>query len=246
MLSLSETGFSRKAGGKEKVMGFAERAAARRKSKDLKNELKELQKQILAGAGGDKAKLAADMKELGAAIELGAQLAEDYARARAHLGEAQASIVRLLDCMAETPAAEVQRSLHTLMGELEQIYHDCAIREDDLDFRSTFASLKRLSANYGEQTPGMERVMLRSELENVKAVLDDTVGWEAPDFLALGYYCTREGRDTLRDMENEQRNQFVLRYWKEHLLDALMEQCSRSGALERMQELLQKYIPTEN
>ena len=55
-------------------MGFAERAAARRKSKDLKNELKELRGQILAAGEGEKAKLTTDLKEFGASMELGASL----------------------------------------------------------------------------------------------------------------------------------------------------------------------------
>ena len=242
MLSLSETRLGRKAGGKEEAMGFAERAAARRRSKDLKNELKELQKQILAGGGSDKATITAAMKELGEAIELGAQLAQAYGEAYAHLKESQASIVRLLDCMAETPAAEVRLSLDALMKELGQVCHDCAIRKDDLDFCSTVESLGRLSADYSEQTSGMDKVMLRSELENVKAVLDDAAGWRAPDFLAVGYYILKEDKDTLRDMENEQRNQYVIKYWKEHFMDWLLEQCRLAGVEQRMEKLIQTYV----
>ena len=224
------------------AMGFAERAAARRRSRDLKNGLKELQKQILASGGVDKATLAAAMKELGEAIELGAQLAQTYAEAYAHLKESQASIVRLLDCMAETPAAEVRLSLDALMKELGQVCHDCAIRKDDLDFCSTVESLGRLSADYSEEMSAIDKVMLRSELENVKAVLDDAAGWRAPDFLAVGYCFIKQDKDTLRDMENEQRNQYVVKYWNEHFMDWLLEQCRLAGVEKRMEELIQTYV----
>lgn len=223
-------------------MGFAERAAARKKSKDLKNELKEWQKHILATVGGDKAKLAKDLKEFGASMELGAALYADYAAAREHLQQAQALLEKLLERMGEEPAADVKESLKELNNHLEHVYHDCSIREDDLDFQSTLGSLKKLMADYSENMAGMSKIMLRSELENVKAVLDDAIGWAAPDFLALAYYYLHADKDALRDMENEQRNQFVLAYFKDSFMDELMGQFYHAGKGPEVRARIKEYI----
>ena len=90
----------------------------------------------------------------------------------------------LLECMKESPVSEVKKSLDELMGDLDQVYHDCSIRDDDLDFQSTIQSLKQMAAEYEEhaakaQTEAgskLAAIMLRSELENVAAVLKDAAG----------------------------------------------------------------------
>lgn len=223
-------------------MGFAERAAARRKSKDLKNELKELRKHIITTGEGDKAKLTSDLKEFGASMELGASLYADYAKAREHLQQAQALLGRLLEHMGASPVTEIKESLNELIRHLDEVYHDCSIREDDLDFGSTIQSLKQMVEQYSEKTAGMQAIMLRSELENVKAVLDDAAGWTAPDFLALAYYYLHADKNTLRDMENEQRNQFVLAYFKNEFMDELMGQFYRAGKEPEVRTLIKEYI----
>lgn len=222
-------------------MNFGERAAARRRSKNLKNELKEIKKQMLS-AGCDKARLGNELKELQEAMELGDSLQTDYEEAGAHLGQAREAIGKLLDCMGESPASEVKESLKVLVTDLEQVYHDCSIREDDLDFQSTIRSLKQLVEQYAGNRAGMSGIMLRSELENVGAVLDDAAGWSAPDFLALAYYLLHEDRSTLKEMENAQRNTWVLSYTKEHFLDAFLEECKKAGLEEIVQALITNYI----
>ena len=84
--------------------------------------------------------------------------------------------------------------------------------------------------------------MLRSELENVKAVLDDAAEWKAPDFLALAYYYLHADKNALRDMENEQRNQFVLAYFKNEFMDELMGQFYRAGKEPEVRALIKEYI----
>lgn len=223
-------------------MGFAERAAARRKSKDLKNELKELRKHILATEGGDKTKLTNDLKEFQASMELGATLYEEYIDAREHLKQAQILLKKLLECMGASPASEVKVSLKSLMIHLESVFHDCSIRKDDMDFQSTLRNLKQMVEKYSENTEGMQSIMLRSELENVKAVLDDAAGWSAPDFLALAYYYLHADKSALADIENEQRNQLVLKYFKDEFMDELMGQFYRAGKEMELRTLIKEYI----
>lgn len=225
-------------------MNFGERAAARKRAKDLKNELKGLRGPLLA-AGCDKAQVQGELRQLQETLELGDSLQTAYREAGQHLALAREAILKLLDCMGESPVEEVRVSLKELLGDLDQVYHDCSIREDDLDFQSTIRSLKRLTEQYSPSMEEMSKVMLRSELENVKAVLDDAADWRAPDFFALAYYFLHEDRAALKDMENEQRNQCVLSYLNERYMDVFMEQCARAGIKEQVKELIESYIDGE-
>lgn len=225
-----------------KDMNFGERAAARRKSKELKNELKELRK-VMIGAGEDKAQVAAKLKELQDVLELADSLQSDYEKAALHLNRARQAITILLACMGESPQSEVWTSMRALLEDLEQVYHDCSIREDDMDFQSTIRCLKQMTEDVAKQgTDGMQAIMLRSELENVGAVLDDAAGWKAPDFPALAYYFLHEDKNTLKEMENEQRNQYVLSYWNEQYFDSFAQQCERAGVFERMQGVMDDFL----
>lgn len=222
-------------------MNFEERAASRKKIKNLKNELKGLKKEMMS-AGGDKAQVNSDLKELQEALELADCLYRDYEEAGAHLMKAREAIAKLLACMGESPAAEVKESLGVLLADLEQVYHDCSIREDDLDFQSTVRSLKQMAENYSDNRAGMAGIMLRSELENVGAVLDDASGWRAPDFLALAYFLLHEDGKVLKEMENEQRNAQVLAYSKAHFLDGFIGRCRQAGVETDVRTLIQSYI----
>lgn len=228
---------------------FFDRSERAKRAKERKAELKELKKTMLSG-GCDKARVTAHLKEFDDALDAGGAARDDYENARGHLENARGAIRKLLDCMAESPVSEVKERLKNLVAELGEVYHDCSIREDDLDFRSTMTSLKQMVEEYADSTAKAQTVagntfasiLLRSELENVAAVLDDAAGWGAPDFFALGYYLGHEERASLKEMENEQRNTYVAAYCKEHFLNAFMEECAKAGVTERVQGMVKRYI----
>lgn len=229
--------------GMEISMNFGEKAASRKKAKELKSELKQLKKDLLS-AGCEKSRVNMFVKEFWEAIELGDALQTEYEKSRKHLGSARELIPKLLDCMSESPKAEVQESLKGLVEKLDQIYHDCSIREDDLDFQSTMKSLKQMIAENedGADILGISGIMLRSELENIKAVLDDAAGWKAPDFLALAFYFLHEEKDSIREMESEQRNSFVFSYFRERFMDEFERECEKAGLLQKIKELEQSFV----
>lgn len=123
-----------------------------------------------------------------------------------------------------------------------------------MDFASTIRSLKQMVSQYAgsvaqaktEAGRAFSSIMLRSELENIKAVLDDAATWNAPDFLALAYFVLHEDKVVLKEMENAQRNSYVQTYWEEHFkqpFTALEEQAGRVGELGRLSE---KYVANAN
>lgn len=223
-------------------MGFAERAAARKKSKDLKNELKEMRQHILSTNGGDKARLTSDLKVFQESMELGAALYTDYVDAREHLMQARRLLDSLLEDMSVTQHTDTKTGLKELVVHLEGVYHDCSIRSDDMDYQATLRNLKQMVEQYSENISDMQAIMLRSELENVKAVLDDAAEWKEPDFLALAYFYQHADKNALRDMENEQRNQYVLKYFKDEFMDELMGQFYCAGREMPLRTLIKEYI----
>lgn len=221
-------------------MNFAERSAKRKRAHELRGEIKQLKKRLIM-AGCDKTEANRLFGEFEETLLLTGELSEAYEVSTRHIGQARDAILRLLDFMGESPADEVKESLTTLMEDLELVYHDCVIREDDLDFQSTINGLKGLISSYGSQMPGQDAIMLRSELENIKAVLDDASGFGAPDFFALAYYNLHGDRRALKEMENEQRNRFLTEYVTQHFSEEFWQELKTAHLKEDAKQLLQQY-----
>ena len=221
-------------------MNFAERSAKRKRAHELRGEIKQLKKRLIM-AGCDKTEANRLFGEFEETLLLAGELSEAYEVSTRHIGQARDAILRLLDFMGESPADEVKESLTTLMEDLELVYHDCVIREDDLDFQSTINGLKGLISSYGSQMPGQDAIMLRSELENIKAVLDDASGFGAPDFFALAYYNLHGDRRALKEMENEQRNPFLTEYLTHHISEEIWQEQQTAQLKEDAKQLLQQY-----
>lgn len=225
-------------------MSFGERAAARKRAKELKTEMKDLRR-VLTAAGCDKAQVTNWLREFGEALELGNSIGEEYEEARRYLSQAQADIEDLLASLDGEEPRNLSERLKMLVEELTRARHECLIREDDLDFKSTLDGLAQMAQGRAQAAPGMKEIMLRSELENVRAVLMDAAAWNAPDFFAFAYYCVREDRAALGEMENEQRNALVSAYKKEHFEGAFLQECARAGVDRKVEELIITYTDKE-
>lgn len=119
------------------------------------------------------------MKELKDALELGGNLRQGYVDSQEHMAVARRGLINMMEDMNEIPIEDVKRDLDRLNGHLDQIFHECSIREDDPDFKSTADGLKNMAANMDK----INLIMLRSELENLQALLEDTSEWRSPNFL---------------------------------------------------------------
>lgn len=87
-------------------------------------------------------------------------------------------------------------------------------------------------------------IMLRSELENLHALLEDTSEWRSPNFFALAYYFEHEPekRDKIAEMENENRNKFLEDYLEEHLMETFMMEAGCAGCIDRVEQMIRDYI----
>ena len=205
----------------------------KKKQKEQRSRDKEW-KGKLTGAGMEKGAAGELAKIITEAQRSGESLQEGYKTSREHLERAQRKIELLLDEMTEEPERDVKKSLDSLIVDLDHVYHICSIREDDPDYGSTVKCLKTASSELGMPDAKISTLMLRSELENIQAVLKDAAAWEAPDFFALAFYLIREEKDTLADMENGQRNQFLSDYLKENFTDRYADSIEAAGLKEDM------------
>lgn len=219
-------------------MSFIEKASARKRTRELKAEIKQLRKNLL-DAGCDKAVVNAGSKEFLEAVEQGRVLCAEYRLSYMHLKKAQKEIGYLLINMSKIPAEKLTEQLNKLVDHLENSYNDCLISKDDPDFESTVSSLKNVIRE--NVYTGMPLIMLRSELENIKAMLDDVTERAAPHFLSLGYFVLHMDSSILKDMENGQRNAYVKSCCEEGLEPFLLE-CQRTGCFEHLERIIEKYI----
>ena len=220
-------------------MIFGAKTEEQRKKNELNKDCKELKKKLLA-AKLDKKQIEEQIRQFQEALELGGKLRKSYVDAQEHFAMARRAVMMMMDTMSESSQDAVKKDLKSLTYHLDHLYHECGLREDDIDFKSTAEGLKRMEVDFEHTNP----IMLRSELENLHALLEDTSEWRSPNFFALAYYFCQdaEHRDKIAEMENENRNKFLEDYLEEHLMETFMMEAGCAGCIEKVEELIQEYI----
>lgn len=223
-------------------MGLTEWTSAHKRTRHLRHECKALQQQILQAGNADKAKLTKNSRELLTAVEAAAQLYAAYREAGEHLQAALERIDILLNGMRRMPAAVLKEQLRELTVQLEGVYNDWFIREEDKEYGMTVQNFYTMTRHCSEYRRGMRAIMLRSELENVRAVLRDAAAWSMPDFLAAAYYELHEDKAELCDMEREERSQLVRSYFEEKFWEEWEAQVRQADRKEQFYQLINEYI----
>lgn len=208
-------------------MGLFEVSEEKKRAKEIKKEGKNLRKQILA-SGLDKKQMDAFLEEFLYCVEQGASLKEQYVLAKAHMNSCLEIVNEILPQMREIPVEQCKERLQRMLLDLPCVYHECLIRKDDLDYDATLCYMKTKIPVYTEE----DRLMMQSELENLKAVFDDAVQWVAPDFMMLAYFLQQEGSVMLSDMENTVRNSYIEHIYKERFWDENARLLEQGNVLE--------------
>lgn len=210
-------------------MGLFDVSEEKKRAKEIRKEGKSLRKDLLA-AGMDKKKLDTFLAEYLTCLEAACIERDSYKSARQKMKFCINAIDVILPQMCEVSVEACKEKLSVLLSNLEQILHDCLLRKDDMDFATTLSYMRNIVPTYSAK----DRLMMQSELENLRAVFVDTLDWRAPEFLALAYFLRHENGDLLGEMENSQRNNYIENYYKEQFWDANMECIERVGMLERV------------
>lgn len=212
-------------------MGLFDVSEEKRRAKEIKKEGKTLRKWILL-SGLDKKQVDFFMDEFLACVEQGACQQDNYHSARAHMESSLKVINDMLPQMRELSAEECKERLRSLLADLPLIFHECFIRKDDLDYETTLRYMNKQVPVYSSQ----DRLMMQSELENIKAVFDDAMMWRAPNFVALAYFLRHKGSEMLSDMENSARNSYIERVYKEEFWDENARLLEQADALAQVEQ----------
>ncbi len=225
----------------QEAMNLGGKSVRRQKKKDLRNQVRQIKKDML-GAGCDKGNTRRFLREFEETLLRAEELSAHYQTAVRHIGQSREAMERLLEHMGERPVRQVRQELQEVSEGMEHIYHDCTVRRDDADFQSSVACFQKLAAGFGNGADAMGELLLRSELENIKAVLDDTAEFRAPDFFALAYYRLHEDGEALKDMEQAQRDLLLEEYLKEHFTEPFRRETDLAGVTERLAQMRQSYL----
>ena len=213
----------------EIVMGFFDVSVEKKRAKEIRKEGKHLRKELLA-AGVDKKILDPFWEEYLICLEAACRERDNYKIARQKMKFCINAIDVILPQMSDISVAACKEKLGVLLSNLEQMLHDCLIRKDDMDFEITLSYLREKVPNYGAQ----DRLMMQSEIENLRAIFVDTLDWHAPEFVSLAYFLRHGEQEILAEMGNSQRNNYLENYFKEQFWDENIEVIERAGMLEKV------------
>lgn len=210
-------------------MGLFAVSDEKKRAKEIRKEGKVLRKDLLK-AGLEKKMVDVFLEEYLASLERACMEQQNYKDARLHMQSCISCINEMLPQMSGLAADVCKTRLKGMLTELSQVYHDCLIRRDDMDYQSTYEYMKRTIPGYTDAS----RLMMQSELENLRAVFEDALEWDSPEFVALAYYLRHERSETLSEMENSQRNNYMENYFKEKFWDENSEIIEKAYMLERV------------
>ncbi|MBR3769915.1 MAG: hypothetical protein IKL06_05225 [Lachnospiraceae bacterium] len=221
-------------------MGIFGQSAEKKREKEIQQEAKGLTKELVAG-GMDK-RTAKNYMEVVESLLLEAVIQRDtYIESKKRMEEGQRIIEIILEDISEREPAKVRGELAKLAVNLTDIFHECTIRKDDLDFASTYGYINRAAVNYD----GTERLMLQSELENLLHMVSEIDEWEEPDFCALALFCKYGPREDLADIENSQRNEMLLKYYRGQFWDDFEKELAAVKMTERVEKWIEGKVKQE-
>ena len=221
-------------------MGIFGQSAEKKREREIRQEIKELARELI-NAGMDK-RAVKNYLDVLQELVLAACLQRDaYVTSKKRMSAGLLIIEELLADIAAKEPAKVRGELARLAIDLTDIFHECTIRKDDLDFASTYTYINRATKEYD----GSNRLMLQSELENMEHMIGEIVEWEEPDFCALALFCKYGNRDDLADIENGQRNGMLLRYYNGQFWDDFEKELAVIGKVERVQNWIEEKVKQE-
>ncbi len=205
-------------------MWIFKQSAEKKRERVIRQEAKEWMKQLVE-AGMNRQTAKNGMEELSSlAIEAYHQN-KVYAKSKEQIAFAMMLIEKLMEEMKKKEVENIQERLKKLANVLEGVFHECTIREDDMDFAVSCTYIKSMAAVYDAS----QCLMVQSELENLLHLLGEVKEWEEPDFCALTFFLKYGNKSELGELANCLRNEMVIRYYREQYWDDFERELSAVG-----------------
>lgn len=224
-------------------MGLFGQSAEKKREKEIRQGAKELTKSLIS-AGMEKHTAKNEMTLLQEVVIMACAQHDGYYVSKEKMTSGLVLIRELLhdmrteDIVQTVNVEKIRSRLANLAAELTDIYHECTIRKDDMDFADTYAYINRMAQEYGVA----DRLMLQSELENLEHMICEIAEWEEPDFCALAYFCKFGNRSDLADIENNQRNDMLLQYYHEQYWDNFEKELTAVGRTESVRTWIEAQL----
>ena len=218
-------------------MGIFAQIAEKKREREIQKEAKELTKELIS-CGMDKRSAKNYMEMLGNLVFAAIMQRDIYRESKKCMAEVQNIIEVLLANITEMKSEKVRRDLERLTVKMTGVFHECTIRKDDLDFASTYDYINQAAIEYESD----QRLMLQSELENLLHTISEIVEWEEPNFCALALFYQYGSREELADIENGQRNEMLIKYYKGQFWDDFEKELSAIGMTERVEMWIEKKV----
>lgn len=218
-------------------MALFQQSVEKKREKEVRLKMKEFMKE-LTDAGMDKKAAKEGLEELTDILLYACILRDGYIESKKKISNSLTIIEQQLSRMQVREVSQCRALTEKLVNSLEDIFHECTIRKEDLDFASTYSYLKKAAVEYD----GSNRIMLQSEFENLRYMLSETIVWAEPDFLALAYYCKHEDKENLGEMHNESRNENLYAYYEEHFYRNFIDKIAPFSMQEKLEKWIDMYI----
>lgn len=221
----------------EKKMGLFGQSAEKKREKEIRQGAKELTKSLIS-SGMEKRTAKNAMELLQEVVIMACVQHEGYCVSKRKMAAGLVLIREMLGEMQTKDAAQIKKCMEELAAEFTDVFHECTIRKDDMDFADTYTYINRAAKEY----ESADRLMLQSELENMEHMICEIIEWEEPDFCALAYFCKFGNRSDLADIENSQRNDMLLQYYHEQYWDDFETALTTVGRTESVQTWIEAQL----
>ena len=148
-----------------------------------------------------------------------------YAKSKEQIAFAMMLIEKLMEEMYKKDVQNTQERLKKLASVLGAVFHECPIREDDVDFTVTCTYIKNMAAVYDNS----QCFILQSELENLLHLFTEVKEWEEPNFCALVYFMKYGNRSELGELANCLRNEMMVKYYCEQYWEQFEQELAAVG-----------------
>ena len=211
-------------------MGIFRQSVEKKREKLIQKEAKAFVKKLTL-AGMDRKTAKNRMEMLSSLVTEGYYQNKVYAKSKVQIGFAMMLIEKLMEEMHKKDVQTIRERLKKLSSVLGEVFHECTIREDDMDFSVTCTYIKSMAEIYDD----VQCVIVQSELENLLHLFTEVKEWEEPDFCALAFFLKYGKKSELGELANCLRNERIIHYYREQYWDNFEGELSAVGMKEEIE-----------